>query len=171
MFQTGGVKGKGVVDNLFVLRGLIDHSNYLAKELWITFYDIEKCFDSLWLEDCINALWKNGIQDDTLHLVYLMNRKAYITVNHFGDTDPFISTDIVKQGTSLGPILNNCSLSDICAKGRNLTFGSVEIKPSEFVDDIADPSHGKSDAVLSNDIICDIQRIKHLKFLLKNVGC
>ena len=32
-FQTGGVKGKGVVDNLFVLRGLIDHSNYLAKEL------------------------------------------------------------------------------------------------------------------------------------------
>ena len=31
-FQTGGVKGKGVVDYLFVLRGLIDHSNYLAKE-------------------------------------------------------------------------------------------------------------------------------------------
>ena len=30
-FQTGGVKGKGVVDNLFVLRGLIDHSNYFAK--------------------------------------------------------------------------------------------------------------------------------------------
>ena len=46
-FQNGGVKGKGVVDNLFVLRGLIDYSNYLVKELWITFYDIEKCFDSL----------------------------------------------------------------------------------------------------------------------------
>ena len=55
-FQTGGVRGKGIVDNLFVLRGLIDHSNHLAKELWITFYDIQKCFDSLWLEDCINAL-------------------------------------------------------------------------------------------------------------------
>ena len=92
-FQTVGVKGKGVVDNLFVLRGLIDHSNYFAKELWITFYDIEKCFDSLWLEDCINVLWRNGIQDDTLYLVYLMNRKAYITVKTpFGDTDPFIST-------------------------------------------------------------------------------
>ena len=46
----------------------------------------------------------------------------------FRDTDPFISTDIVKQGTSLGPILNNCSLSDICAEGRNFTFGSVEVK-------------------------------------------
>ena len=32
-FQTGGVKGKGVVDNLFILKGMIDHSKYLGKEL------------------------------------------------------------------------------------------------------------------------------------------
>ena len=36
-FQTGGVKNKGVVDNLLALRGLTDHSKYLKKELWITF--------------------------------------------------------------------------------------------------------------------------------------
>ena len=55
-FQTGGVKGKGVVDNLFILRGMIDHSKYLGKELWITFYDIVKRFDSLWLKECIKYL-------------------------------------------------------------------------------------------------------------------
>ena len=51
-FQNGGTRGKGVVDNLFILRGtcIIDHAMYLGKQLWITFYDIEKCFDSLWLE-------------------------------------------------------------------------------------------------------------------------
>ena len=54
-FQNGGMKGKGVVDNLFVLRGIINHANYLGKELWLTFYDTEKCFDSLWLEDCIRG--------------------------------------------------------------------------------------------------------------------
>ena len=32
-FQTGGANGKGVIDNLFILRGLIDHTNYLGKEL------------------------------------------------------------------------------------------------------------------------------------------
>ena len=48
-FQTGGRKGKGVVDNLFILRGIIDHAKYLGRELWLTFYDIEKCFDRLWL--------------------------------------------------------------------------------------------------------------------------
>ena len=35
-----------VVDNLFILRGIINHANYLGKELWVTFYDIEKWFDS-----------------------------------------------------------------------------------------------------------------------------
>ena len=54
-FQTGGVKGKGVVDNLMILRGITDHAKYLGQELWLTFYDIEKCFDS-WLQDCINSL-------------------------------------------------------------------------------------------------------------------
>ena len=33
-FQTRGAKGKGVFDDLFILRGLIDHTNYLGKELW-----------------------------------------------------------------------------------------------------------------------------------------
>ena len=60
--------------------------------------------------------------------MYLMNRKAYITVKTlFGYTDPLISTDIVNQDTSFGPILNNCSLNDICAEGTNFTFSSVEV--------------------------------------------
>ena len=55
-FQNGGVKEKSVTVNLFILNGIIDHSKYLGKGVFITFYDIEKCFDSLWLQDCINAL-------------------------------------------------------------------------------------------------------------------
>ena len=58
-FQTGGAKGKGITENLFILREAIDHSKYLQKKIWITFYVTEKCFDSLWLEDCINSLYEN----------------------------------------------------------------------------------------------------------------
>ena len=32
-FHNGGSKGKGVVDNLFLLRALIDHSKYMGKQL------------------------------------------------------------------------------------------------------------------------------------------
>ena len=43
----------------------------------------------------------------------------------------------------------------------------MQIKPLEFVDDIADPNSGNANAVLSNDIICNIQRRKRLKFSTK----
>ena len=109
-FQTGGVTGKGVVDNLFILRGMIDHSEYIGKELWITLYDIEKCFDSLKLEDCINSLWRCGVKDDILYLVFQLNKKTIITVRiPFGNTEPFTIDHIVEQDTVLGPVLNNCS--------------------------------------------------------------
>ena len=39
-FKNGSMRGKGVVDNLFLSRGLLDHAKYLDKEVWVTFYDI-----------------------------------------------------------------------------------------------------------------------------------
>ena len=83
------MKRKGVVDNLFIIRGIINHAKYLGKELWLTVYDIEKCFDSLCLEDCINSLWDMGVRNDTLFIIYLMNEKAAVNVKApVGDTDP-----------------------------------------------------------------------------------
>ena len=97
-FHNGGMRGKGVVDNLFLLRGLPDHAKYLGKEVWVTFYDTEKCFDSLWLQDYINSLWENGIKDDILSLVYFLNTKANMVVKSpFRETKQFIRSSIVKQ--------------------------------------------------------------------------
>ena len=61
-FRTGGLKGKRITDDLFILRGVIDHSKYIQKEMWVIFHDTEKCFDSLWLEDCINLLYQNVVK-------------------------------------------------------------------------------------------------------------
>ena len=164
-FQTVGTKGKGVVDNLFLLRGIIDHSVYLNKPTLVTFYDIEKCFDSLWLEDCINSRWENGVQDDTIYLIYLLNSKASVTVNtSFGRAPVFELKHIVQQGTVLGPILNNCSLDAIHRDGSGYQMGHAVIKPMEFVGDLADPNHNIQSASVSNQIIEQIQREKRLNF-------
>ena len=150
-FQNGGSKGKGVVDNLFLLRALIDHSKYMGKQLSLTFYDTEKCFDSLWLEDCINALWDNGVKDDTLSLIYNLNVNANITIKTpFGDTQVLSLENLVKQGTVLGPVLNNCSLERVCKESLGYHIGSVEIKSMKFVDDIADPNSDEISAKFSN---------------------
>ena len=105
--QSGRMRGKGVVDNLFILRGIIDHAMYFGKQLWIAFYNnIEKCFDSLWLEYCVKSLWENGIKNDILSLIYFLNTKAQSVVKTlFGQSEPFICSNVVRQGTVLGPVL------------------------------------------------------------------
>ena len=167
-FQTNGVKGKGVVDNLFIMRALISHSLYVNQPLFLTFYDIEKCFDSFWLEDCINSLWENGVQNDNLYLIYLLNKKRSITVKTpLGNASPFVIKNSVKQGKVSGPMLNNCSLDRICKEGIVYQFSQVNIKPLEFVDDLADPNHSLTFAHISNSVIEQIQFEKRLKFSAK----
>ena len=56
----------------------------------------------------------------------------------FKNTEPFQINNIVKQGTVLGPVLNNCSLDDSCAEGQGYIMGTVVIKAVEFDDDMAD---------------------------------
>ena len=162
------MKGKEVVDNLFILRGSINHANYLGKKLWLTFYDIEKCFDSLWLEDCMNSLWDLGVKDDILCLIYLMNIKATVTIETpLLDTDPLFLSNFVKQGTVLGAVLNNCSLKELSTDSIGYNFGSVQVKSMEFVDDLADPNSDKQSVLASNAILQAIQHEKRLTFFAK----
>ena len=158
-FQNGG---------LFIIRDIINHAKYLSKELWLTFYDIEKCFDSLCLEDCINSLWDMGVGNDILSVIYLMNMKARVTVKiPVGDTDAILLTNLVKQGTVLGPVLSNCSLNKMSTYSTGYNFGSVQIKPMEFVDDIADPSGEKAAAIASNSVLEGIQHERRISFSAK----
>ena len=97
-FQNGGMRGKGVADNLFILRGITDHAVYLRKQFWITIYDIEKCIDSLWLEDCVNSQWKNGIKNDLLSLIYFLNAKAQIVVKTLsGQMSPLFAQILLER--------------------------------------------------------------------------
>ena len=164
-FQNGGMKGKGAMDNLFILRGIINHANYLGKELLLTFYDTEKCLDSLWLEDSINSLWDLDVKDNVLCLIYLMNIKATVTIKTpLGDTDPLFLSNFVKQGTVLGPVLNNCSVNKLSTDSIGYNFGSVQIKSVEFVDELTDPNRDKQSALASNAVLLAIQHEKRLTF-------
>ena len=78
-----------------------------------------------------------------------MNTKASVTIKTpMGDTYPLILSNLVKQGTVLGPVLNNCSLDRFSKESFGYNFGSVGIKPLEFVDDIANPSSSRQTAVI-----------------------
>ena len=98
-----------------------------------------------------------------LHLIYLLNIKADITARtRFRNMQSFDMCNLVKQGTVLGHIVNNCSLDDICSEGQGHNFGTVENRAMESVDDIVDPNKGYFEAWKNNQIISSIQKRKRL---------
>ena len=94
----------------------------------------------------------------------------------FGNTEPFQISNIVKQGTVLGPVLNNCSLDDKCAANSNkiivgiqerkrLTFAAekckiLKINSSEFSNSVC---------VKGEDLKVDTQ-FKYLGDVLNSSG-
>ena len=103
---------------------------------------------------------------ESSYLQYLdaNNLYGWVMSQPFGRAPVFELKHIVKQGTVLGPILNNCSLDTICRDGSGYQMGHTVIKPMEFVDDLAGPNHNIQSDSASDQIIEQIQHEKQLKF-------
>ena len=90
--NAGARKGRNVKDHLFVTYGVI---NAVVKgdddSIDLQIYDIEKAFDSLWLEDSLNDIIDNisdDKQNDKIALLYKMNESNMEAVNTpFGPTE------------------------------------------------------------------------------------
>ena len=77
----GSRRGRNVRDNLFVINAVMNQTKQNPKEAAdIGVYDIHKCFDSLWLEECINDLYETGLQNYQLNVLYNSNLTARIVV-------------------------------------------------------------------------------------------
>ena len=79
--NVGARKGRNIRDNIFVINA-ITNSIVNGKEdpVDVRVYDAEKCFDTLWLQECINDLFEAGVQNDKLPLLLLENLNAKVAV-------------------------------------------------------------------------------------------
>ena len=56
-----------------------------------------KCFDSLWVQECINDMFDAGVQND---IMYMLNQNAQVAVkNSSGLTQRETISNIFMQGT------------------------------------------------------------------------
>jgi hypothetical protein len=82
--NVGGRKDRNIRDNIFVLNAI---SNSVLKDgeedIDIQVFDIEKCFDALWVQECINDIYDAGLTNDKLPLLFLenVNGQCAIKVN------------------------------------------------------------------------------------------
>ena len=81
-----------------------------SPALDIQLYDLQQCFDSLWVADIMNDMHDVCQPDDKLAVVYHGNSETEITVSTpFGKTEAETVNDTELQGSILSPI--KCSIS------------------------------------------------------------
>ena len=94
--NVGARRGRNIRDNIFILGAI---SNEIVKkkikDIDVSIFDAEKCFNKLWAKEFINDLYENGLTNDDLNLLHLPTSSAHswfatvVDGNELGPVYPF----------------------------------------------------------------------------------
>ena len=106
--QVGGRKGMNVRNHIWIVNGIICDvlSTKKKNPIDIQIFDYKQCFDSLWLQECLNDLYDSGVKDDKLALLYNINTEVKVAVKTpVGRTKRESIFNVITQGDVFGPII------------------------------------------------------------------
>ena len=143
--QVGGRKGKNVRNHIWIINGVIN--DVLSKKsktpVDLQIFDYKQCFDSLWLEDCMNDMYTAGLKDYKFQLLYNANSIVNVAVKTpVGKTETEDIKNVVLQGDVFAPLLCSKQVDTIgqeCLLENKYTYkykGEVDIPPLSMVDDL-----------------------------------
>ena len=177
--NIGGRKERNIKNHLFMIHGIINSViNGNEDCIDIQIYDIEKAFDGLWLEDCLNDIFDTvpeANRNDKLALLYESNRKNMVAINTaVGMTERVNIANIVQQGGTWGPILCSNSIDTLGKKCRdqgihNYRYKNIsEVLIFAMCDDLNGVAKCGLDSVALNTFITTQIELKRLKFHVPN---
>ena len=103
--NVGARKGRNIRDNIFVINAIMNSLKGNKTAVDFQVYDIEKCFDSLWLHKVINTLYDAGLQNDKLPLLFMENNNARVAIKTNEKISKRISIrNIIMQGSIWGSL-------------------------------------------------------------------
>ena len=138
--QTADKKQRSTMDNIVIVSAIIDQRRIEKSKTYMFFADTVKCFDQLWLQDCMIELAKLGYNKNDLEILYKLNETAQFKINTpYGDTENIETKEVVKQGTTYGPIMCCASIARVIEIGEKVIckYGNIKIGIPVFMDDIA----------------------------------
>ena len=142
--NVGARKERNIRDNIFVINAIMNSIRKGdAEAVDFQVYNVEKCFDTLWLHEIINCLFEAGLQNDKLPLLFLENNTAQVAVKTSGGISKRVNIhNIIMQGSVWGSIC--CvvlmdKLGQLAYDNPDLLYyykGLVATPPLQMVDDI-----------------------------------
>ena len=136
--QIGSRKGKNIRNHIWVINGIITDvlSSKKKTPVDVQIFDYKQRFDSLWLKECMNDIYKFAL---------LYNAKTSVKVavkTPVGKTDSGSISNSIIQGDVFGTILCSKQVDSFvkeCLENHKYTYiykNEVEIPPLSMVDDV-----------------------------------
>ena len=138
--QTAGRKQRSTVDNLIIVNSIIENQRQNNNKTYLFFADAKKCFDKLWLKDCLVEMYNLGYSPDTIRSLYEINKTSKIVVDTpVGKTSSITVEKVVKQGAIFGQIMGCASTSRVSEiqDAVKCQYFKVEIGMPVIMDGIA----------------------------------
>ena len=142
--NVGARKERNIRDNIFVINAIMNSiKNNKESDVDFQVYDVEKCFDTLWLHEVINCLFNAGLTNDKLPLLFMENESAQVAVKTGRGLSKRINVrNIIMQGSVFGSIC--CvvlmdKLGQLVYSNPELLYyyrGVVATPPLQMVDDV-----------------------------------
>ena len=133
-FQIGGTAGHRPQEHIFTIKSFISLSNLLNIDILVTLFDIRKFFDRENLRDCMDALYRAGVEDKMYRLWFLLNQKTSIRVaTPVGLTKYEEKTERIGEESLGGALISACNLDsdvdDYFRTSDDVCYGKVRLQP------------------------------------------
>ena len=143
--NIGARKNKNVRNHVWIVNGVLSDvlSSKTKHPIDVQILDFKQCFDGMWLKSCLNDIYESGMKDDSLALLYNLNKNVNIAIRTpVGKTERKTIHNIVMQGDVFGSLL--CSnqvdyFGKECLEQNKYIYkykGVLDIPPLGMVDDL-----------------------------------
>ena len=143
--QIGSRRNKNIRNHIWVLNSIICDvlSSKTKKSIDVQIYDYKECFDSLWLEECMNDMYRGGLTNENFNLLYSTNNLVKVAIRTpVGKTESKDIHRAVIQGDVFGSLLCSKQVDMIakeCIEEQKYLYkykNEVLIPPLTMVDDV-----------------------------------
>ena len=124
--QAGFRSGRGCIDQIFVIRQLVEKHLEKGKKMFAAFVDLEKAYDKVWRADLWRALREYGIGGRLLGAIEALYKESKTCVRVEAElTEEFVVKQGLRQGCPLSPWLFNIFLDRVVREAMVKFKGGV----------------------------------------------
>lgn len=133
-YQGGFRRGKSTIDQLFIVRQIMEKSWEYDTGIFQLFIDFKQAYDTINREALCSAMLEMGIPTKLVNLtrMTMYNTKGRVKIQQ-RLTDEFIIEQGLRQGDGLAPILFNIALHKIIKEMKFDTKGTILTKEQQLV--------------------------------------